>query len=284
MSNMNPITASHPNGHFYSPVVNPEELMPRAAELWPDHIPECVGIHFNDRSHRRILKRYFKRYIRAYDYPEHQQSESSFYTQNAQFSWLDSRALFVLMQAFKPRRIIEVGSGFSSLLMADVNTRFLHSKTHITCIEPYPRSFLTDELDGLNEVIVAPVQDVPVDRFQTLSSGDVLFIDSSHVSKTGSDLNYMLFQVIPRLKRGVYIHLHDIFLPAEYPKSWVLEDNRSWNEQYLLHALLTLNKSFKVIFGCNYAEMKFPELLRKALGFSNGRIFGGGSFWIRKTV
>ena len=93
-----------------------------------------------------------------------------------------------------------------------------------------------------------------------------------------------MFEVIPRLPQGVYIHFHDIFLPAEYPKDWVLEENRSWNEQYLVRALVMLNHSFQVIFGCKYAELRFPGEISQALQLPDGRSYGGGSFWIQKMV
>ncbi len=284
MSDDSSIRASHPNGHFYSPVVDPAALESQKDRLWPESIPECLGIDFNDASHRRVLKQDFKRFIKDYDYPEQAQDESSFYTQNSQFSWLDARALFVLLRSLRPSRIIEVGSGFSSLLMADVNDRFLESAVDITCIEPYPRDFLRQQLPGLNRVIIQCVQDVPLQTFEQLKSGDLLFIDSSHVSKTGSDLNYLMFEVLPRLDRAVHIHFHDIFLPAEYLKEWVLEDNRSWNEQYLLRALLMQTDAYQVTFGSNYAQLKFPELVADALGFDDRRSFGGGSFWIQKKT
>jgi hypothetical protein len=118
--------------------------------------------------------------------------------------------------------------------------------------------------------------------FDQLSSNDVLFIDSSHVSKTGSDVNYLYFEVLPRLKKGVKIHIHDIFLPNDYLKDWVLNEKRSWNEQYLLRALLMYSTAFQVVFGCSYADEKMPELVKHGLADPEERSFGGGSFWIEK--
>ncbi|MEM7054745.1 MAG: hypothetical protein AAF446_09380, partial [Pseudomonadota bacterium] len=142
MTNQSTFVTAHPNGHFYSPVVDPAEVKSRISELWPAELPECIGIDFNDSSHLTVLQQHFKSHIQEYDYPEKQQSKTGFFTQNSQFSWLDSRALFVLLRTLKPNDIIEVGSGFSSLLMADVNHRFLNTATNIVCIEPYPRDFL----------------------------------------------------------------------------------------------------------------------------------------------
>ncbi|HZX92517.1 MAG TPA: class I SAM-dependent methyltransferase [Rudaea sp.] len=277
------IKTAHEKGHFYSPIVNPGEL--DAARLWPAR-PEIIGIDFDDASHESILREVFPRYLGLYDYPEHLEETpdlTQFYTQNSQFSWLDSRALFVLLRAWRPRRLVEVGSGFSTLLAADVNRRFLDARLEITCIEPYPREFLRNPLVGISRLIEQKVQDVSVDEFAALEAGDILFIDSSHVAKTGSDVNYLYFEVMPRLKSGVRIHIHDIFLPHEYPRDWVIDKNRSWNEQYLLRALLMHSTGFRVIFGCSYAYWRFPDLVRAALAHPQGRAFAGGSFWIERV-
>ena len=280
------IQTSHPNGHFYSPVVDPGELGGRLDEIWPENPGPVLGIDFNEPSHQEILEQWFPEFICGYDYPEHEgetSSEYGFYTQNSQFSWLDCRALFVLLRKLRPRQFIEVGSGFSSLLAADVNLRFLGSECQITCIEPYPRAFLKQGVPGISELIEKKVQELDPAFFSRLDSGDILFIDSSHVSKTGSDVNYLVFEVLPRLKPGVLIHIHDIFLPREYPREWVLTENRSWNEQYLVRALLMYSKAFKVVFGCNHAFATHPQGVVKALNLESQAGFGGGSLWIKKV-
>lgn len=275
--------AAFPDGHFYSPIVDTDELLTRP--LWPSD-PVVLGVDFNDESHASILEGVFSRYISEYDYAEHKPAEDAdlfqFYTRNSQFSWLDSRLLFVLLREWRPRQIIEVGSGYSSLLMADVNLRFLGGNCKITCVEPFPREFLTRGLPGLTEVLKLKVQDVPLERFQALGPGDILFIDSSHVSKTGSDVNYLFLEVLPRLRPGVRIHVHDIFLPFDYPRDWVIDMNRSWNEQYLLRALLMYSTAFRVLFGCNYAFYRWPKAVQRALALPKGHAFAGGSFWIER--
>lgn len=275
----------YPDGHFYSPIVDTAELLDRKRVIWPDHPPALLGIDLNESSHERILAEWFPRYMPDYDYPETLDAEcdkTQFHTQNSQFSWLDARTLFVILRKTKPSRMIEVGSGFSSLLSADVNHRFHNDHCHFLCIEPYPRAFLLDGVPGMSDLIVEKVQDVPLEEFDKLQDGDILFIDSSHVSKTASDVNFLYFEVLPRLKSGVWVHVHDIFLPFEYPMEWVLEDKRSWNEQYLLRALLMYSKAFQVEFGCMYAQRAFPGLVEAGLGLAPGRGFGGGSFWISR--
>jgi hypothetical protein len=280
------IRTAHPNGHFYSPIVDPGSLAASVDQIWRTD-PEVIGINFNAASHLEILQQDFPNYIGAYDYPEHLEESADlkgFYTQNSQFSWLDSRALFVLLQKWRPARVIEVGSGFSSLLIADVSTRVLERPLHFTCIEPYPREFLKSGPRGVDQLLQQRVQDLPLSVFSELAAGDILFIDSSHVSKTGSDVNYLFFEVLPRLQPGVHVHVHDIFLPLEYPREWVMEENRSWNEQYLVRALMMYNNAFEVSFGCNYAFWKYPDEVIKALNLASGTGFGGGSFWITKLA
>lgn len=273
---------AHSPGHFYSPIVDTDEASRDAARIWPES-PEILGIDFNDAAHRHILEVEFPKYMPEYDYPEHGPADSEldhFYTQNSQFSWLDSRTLFVLLRAWRPRRIVEVGSGYSSLLMADVNRRFLDASVQITCVEPFPRKFLRQEDRFGVRLVEQRVQDVEMSLFTSLDAGDILFIDSSHVAKTGSDVNFLYFEVLPRLAAGVRVHVHDILLPHDYPREWVIDENRSWNEQYLLRALLMDSRRYRVEFGCSYGFWRFPELVQAALAHPEGRAFAGGSFWI----
>jgi hypothetical protein len=277
------IKTAFPAGHFYSPIVDPSEL--KISELWPPVPPKILGIDFNEGSHEEILGKDFPRYFSEYLYPEDEkdvQKGYDFFTKNSQFSWLDARLAFVLMRKWRPNSIIEIGSGFSSLLFADVNRRFFNSECCITCIEPYPKPFLETGVPGIEKIMKVKVQEVPLSFFETLKKGDVLFIDSSHISKTGSDVNYIYFEILPRLVTGVYIHIHDVFFPHEYPKEWVINENRSWNEQYILRALLMYTSAFRVVFGSSYAYTVLPQLLKTALAYSDGRFFGGGSLWIEK--
>ncbi len=275
---------AHANGHFYSPIVDTDDIEARRAAIWPAS-PQVLGVDFNDASQQHILDVEFPRFMPDYDYPEEKPGwleDHRYYTRNSQFSWLDSRTLFVLLRAWRPRRVIEVGSGYSSLLMADVNQRFLADSCEITCIEPYPRPFLKAGVPGLSGLVEAQVQDVPLTTFDALESGDILFIDSSHVAKTGSDVNWLYFEVLPRLKPGVRVHIHDIFLPHDYMPEWVIGENRSWNEQYLLRAMLMYSTGFRVVFGCSYAFHRFPDRVVAALAHPKGHGFAGGSFWIER--
>jgi hypothetical protein len=277
-----PLQTAHPLGHFYSPIVNPDDVRSDAAWLWPTDPRAMLGIDFDDAQHAFVLGTLFPNFYPLFDYPEQGAADeelSSYYVRNTQFSWLDARALFVLFQHWRPRRIVEIGSGYSTLLMDDINRRFLGGTMSITSIEPFPRPFLHAMADRI-DLKVARVQDVPLSVFESLEAGDVLFIDSSHVAKTGSDVNFVFFEILPRLATGVRVHVHDIFLPMEYPRDWVVDENRSWNEQYLVRALLMFSSRFRVVFGCAHAYVRHRALLATALGVDAGRTFGGGSLWL----
>lgn len=271
-----------PDGHFYSPTIDTIEIKTNESLIWPDD-PVILGIDFNEKSHTKYLTDFFPQFLPLYHYPDNENEiskEYDFYTNNSQFSWLDSRAFFVMLHVVKPLNIIEVGSGFSSLLAADVNRKRFGQNINITCIEPYPRPFLLKKIPGINQLIQKKVQDTPLSIFESLNEGDILFIDSSHVSKTGSDVNHIVFEIFPRIKPGVIIHIHDICLPFDYKKEWVLEEGRSWNEQYIVRAFLMENPKFEIIFSCMYAFYKFPSILKQNL---NGKLYGGTSLWIKKS-
>jgi hypothetical protein len=270
-----------PDGHFYSPVVDPAELREHDDVIWPAEVADNPAVDYRAAAQRELLGA-VARYATDFDYPQERPdpARGGFVERNGKFEGLDARMLFCLLRHLRPRRVIEVGSGFSSLLAADVNRRFLGGSTEIVCIEPFPPPFLEQPVEGLTELIERKVQEVPIAVFQRLGEGDVLFIDSSHVAKTGSDVNSLYFRVLPALHAGVVLHVHDVFLPDDYPREWVLGEQRSWSEQYVVHALLTYSHGLEVLFGSAYAARRFPELVRQVFGID----CGGGSLWLRKTV
>ena len=170
-----------------------------------------------------------------------------FHHENSQFPYADAILLHLLLRHWRPRRVIEIGSGFSTALMVDTVERCPSTRVLITAIEPYPerlRSVVGEFPDWLS-LIELPVQEVPLTTFAELGAGDVLFIDSTHVARTGSDVVWELFEVLPRLASGVRVHFHDMCWPFEYPPLWV-EQGRAWNEVYALRALLSDSKVFEI--------------------------------------
>ena len=269
-----------PPGHFYSPVLDPESLRDYKDRIWESGVRTLPGVDLRLDHQKEFVLR-MQSIAADFDYPLEALPEAppwAYYQKNGFFNKLDARLLFGILRLDTPRRIIEVGSGFSSLLMADVNRRFLDHSIDLTCIEPYPKSILRGSIPGLSHLIEQRVEDVDLALFDTLEANDILFIDSSHVIKTGNDVWFLFLKVLPRLKANVRIHIHDIFLPFEYPERWVLDDVRSWNEQYLLHALLMFSSAFRVLCGSACVSAHFPEVVRSVFGSP----YRGGSFWIEK--
>lgn len=270
------------DGHFYSPIADLDDIKAREDAIWSS-AKMLAGIEWREDSQLRLLQD-FLGYVPEIDFPvEKPNNPTTYFYMNDQFPVLDAEVLYCMLRHFKPHRMIEVGSGFSSLVTAHVNRVHLGGGLQFVCIEPYPRQFLLDGVAGISELVVSKVQDVPLDFYDRLQEGDILFIDSSHVTKVGSDVNHLFFEVIPRLRKGVLIHIHDIFLPDEYPKKWVIEEGRHWNEQYLVRAFLEFNVSFEILWA-SYFMAKYHGVEVKA-GFPRfPELGGGGSLWLRRTV
>jgi predicted O-methyltransferase YrrM len=280
-------TVAHPwpLGHFYSPVPDTVALasQPLRDRIWPPTPRPTPGIDWRDEQQVALVRDVLARqpalaFARA---PTGDPTE--YHTQNPFFSQLDAWALQGMLRHLRPRRMIEVGSGFSSLVAARVNRECLHGAMDLTCVEPYPVDYLGEKVDGLSRLIESPVQDVALQTFTELGDGDVLFIDSSHVMKTGSDVQYLYHEVLPRLRSGVVVHIHDIFLPHDYPADWVLS-GRGWNEQYVLQSFLAFNAAFEVLLGIGWMCEFHPDVLAGAIpGFPATTPDGGGSFWMRRV-
>ncbi|HZF76518.1 MAG TPA: class I SAM-dependent methyltransferase, partial [Acetobacteraceae bacterium] len=175
------------------------------------------------------------------------ESDNGFHWDNNMFPNLDAIIYYCMLRRNRPRRIIEIGSGFSTHIARRALERNGMGRLHV--VEPYPTAKLRELLGRLDEMYEAKIQDVPSDLFAQLEDGDVLFVDSSHVCKTGSDLNHILFEILPALRASVLMHFHDIFLPHEYPADWVVGRGYGWNEQYLLLAFLMGNAAVSPLVG-----------------------------------
>jgi hypothetical protein len=265
-------------GHFYSPIPSLAELREREAQIWPDPPPSLPGIDLNVEGQLALLRE-----LAAF-YPDvpfpRTQGATRYWFENPAYSFGDAIFLFAMLRHLRPKRVIEIGSGFSSAAMLDTNERFLDRAVALTFIDP-DLTTLESLLraDDRVETIAARVQDVPLARFDALAAGDVLFVDSTHVAKTGSDVNQILFEIVPRLGSGVYVHFHDVFYPFEYPKEWVFE-GRAWNEDYLLRAFLAFNGAFEVVLFSQYLARFHREWLARELPMVLEN--PGGALWMRR--
>lgn len=262
--------------HFYYPTPDTRTLK---EDVWKEE-SALAGVDMNDEVQLRFLREVFPRYRDEYErFPlARTDTPHEYYFQNPMFAGYDALALYCMVRHFRPDTVLEVGSGFSTRVSARAALENGH--TRVISIEPYPDEVLKEGFPGLTSLVPEKVQDVDLARFEELGSGDVLFIDSSHVAKIGGDVNYLYLEVLPRLKPGVVVHVHDIFFPLEYPRHWVMNQLRFWNEQYLLQAFLAFNSEYEVLLCNSYLNRKHGEELRAALpAESRG---GGGSFWMRR--
>ncbi len=195
------------------------------------------------------------------------------------FGWTDSQLWYALLRRWRPRRVVEVGSGWSSGLLLDTVERH-DLATRVTCIEPNPERLhsvmLPSDRDRVT-LLAQRVQDTGPAVLADLRPGDVLFIDSSHVSKVGSDVNHLLFDVLPCLAPGIHVHVHDVAYPFEYPREWVLE-GRAWNEAYLLRAFLIQNPRWRITLWPSLLYLRHADVLAAALHPATP--VDGGSLWL----
>jgi predicted O-methyltransferase YrrM len=206
----------------------------------------------------------------------------SYYYENRSFEEGDADLYYLMIRNKKPKKIIEIGSGFSTLiaLKAIAANKAEGFITELTCIEPYEFSWL-EELENV-KVVRKKVEEIEAAFFSALEPGDFLFVDSSHIIRPENDVLHEYFEIIPALKKGVIIHIHDIFTPRHYTQSWLTEELRLWNEQYLLEAFLSYNNSFRIIFSLNHLKNSYFDVTSSVLKAINMRS-QPASFWIEKV-
>jgi predicted O-methyltransferase YrrM len=270
-----------PPGHFYSPLVDTDKLGGRASTVFGPQ-PPPVGIYLNLPNQLQLFHR-LAEYYASIPFEEKPKKGLRYYYDNPQFGYADAIILATMIRHFKPKRIIEVGSGYSSAVMLDINEMFFGGSIQCKFIEPFPddlHRLMKPRDQATVDVVPLGVEQVGTDFFQTLDAGDFLFIDSTHVSKCDSDVNHHFFRILPSLKPGVFIHFHDIFYPFEYPPTWFFQENRSWNEIYLLRAFLMHNSFYDIqFFNSLFFQTHRQEITtRMPLFLKNS----GGSFWVRK--
>jgi len=274
----------YPPGHYYNPLVNPKELEAYSDTLFDSKKKTIHGIEFQEDQQLELVNKLVPFY-KELPFPVEQTNGFRYFLGNGIFSYSDGIFLYMLMRYWKPKRIIEIGSGHSSAVMIDTNERYFQSQIKLTFVEPYPErlySLLKDADKTQNRIFEKPIQQVPISEFEALEAGDILFVDSSHVSKTGSDVNFIFFEVLPKLQSGVIIHFHDVFTPMEYPKSWVMKQNEwfGFNEIYILRAFLMYNPDFEVIMFNTFLEEHHESWFKKNMPLCLEN--KGGSIYIKK--
>ena len=191
-----------------------------------------------------------------------------------------------MIRDIKPKNVIEIGSGFTTYLSAQailVNEQKDGHSCDLIAIEPYPNKTLQKGFPGLTSLKTTKLQEISLDYFNVLKENDILFIDSSHILNIGSDVAYEFLELLPRLNSGVYVHIHDIYLPYEYPRSMIFKEKKFYNEQYLLHALLINNSQFEVVYAGYYLHKHYSNDLKNAVPrYDPNSHQKPVSFWIRK--
>lgn len=254
---------------FYSPI-------PISTDLKEDNFlyKENINIDWNEENQIELLKN-FEKYSTEF---RQLVEDGSYNLNNPSFAYHDAPIYYCMIRHFKPRKIVEVGAGRSTIVAGFASQK--NGNTSLIAIDPFVSDSLKNEFPKQVKLIEQPVQSIPLSFFEDLDGTDILFIDSTHVSKIGSDVNFLILEVLPRLKAGVIIHFHDISLPKNQSKKRILYKLNFWNEQYLLHAFLIGNENFEVLFGNSFMGIKHKE---KLLQFYDTKLVpGGGSFWIRK--
>jgi hypothetical protein len=270
--------------HFYEPIPDTRMLKD---DLWEKQ-SELVGININEESQINLLSVFSSKFKEEYEsFPRSETSiPFQYYVNNSAFSSVDGEIYYCMIRHFKPKKIFEIGAGYSTYLAAHAILKNKEEDNAYECelvaIDPYPNDVLKNGFPGLSKLIPKRVQDIPLSEFKKLLENDILFIDSTHVLKIGSDVQYEYLEILPRLNKGVIVHVHDIFLPSEYPKEWVLKKYIFWNEQYLLQAFLTFNDSFEVLWAGSYMHLKHPDKLEEAFSSYKRDESWPGSFWMRK--
>ena len=245
--------------HFYWPVPDMRDLESRA---WQDDSPP-VGLDLNIEKQVKLARELCARYQAEWTFPLRAAGPTEYHYNNGLFETIDAEMAYSFVRYFKPSRIIEVGGGFSTRILAaalQANRTRDDREGELITVEPFP----SPALKGITNLIARRIQDVDMDVFLSLKDGDILFLDSSHVVSVGSDVVREYLEILPRLNPGVIVHVHDIFLPSDYPRDAVLTNLCFWSEQYLLQAFLAFNPQFDVLWASSAMQQYHPEILSES--------------------
>jgi predicted O-methyltransferase YrrM len=259
------VRVKNPAGHYFSPVVDPETVVDYVARERPARAGDVPGIDFDLEAMEQFWRTH-RDTIAATPFSDQPDGVHRYCYEGGPYNHGDGITLRAMIQAFRPRRIVEIGSGYSTACMLDSAEEFRLDDFRITCIEPYPtrlKSVLRNEDETRVHIIEQGVQGIDLEIFRQLERNDILFIDSTHVLKTGSDVHYELFHILPVLQPGVLVHFHDCRWPFEYSDKQIFEKNYSWNEAYGVRALLMWSTRLRVLFSGSLFALERTELVRE---------------------
>ncbi|MDZ7783599.1 MAG: class I SAM-dependent methyltransferase [Halioglobus sp.] len=270
---------AYPAGHFFSALPSAEE---RARYVLDARCESIAGVDLQTAT-QTALAQEFATYYSECPLVHTKDAAKRYYSENMSFPFSDAFILYGFIRRYRPRRFIEIGSGFSSAACLDSLDALGLSDTQCWFVEPYPQLLhtLLRKQDARHEVLPMLVQQVDLKLFDSLEAGDILFIDSTHVSKINSDVNHEIFHILPHLKPGVLIHIHDIYWPFDYPQEWISE-GRAWNEAYVVRAFLQFNDAFRILYFNSYLHPEVRKSVFAPLGVDIGAN-DGGSLWIERV-
>jgi hypothetical protein len=273
--------------HYYSPVPDVADL--RARRVWDRRSP-MTGIDMRESQQLALLAELGQEFGAECLWPHAPSREAGeFYTDNSSFSYGCAAATHSVIRRLKPRRVVEVGSGFSSRVIAAalrMNEKDWGERAEYTVVDPLPAQGL-ERLAGVGRVLRQRVELLDVDVFRTLGDSDVLFVDSGHTVRSGGDVNFLVLDVLPVLAPGVVVHFHDIPLPYEYAETYFTNPRfrMFWTEAYLLQAFLCHNTAYEILLAMNFLMQDHATAFRAAWPHYDPAIhrFPSHSFWIRRV-
>lgn len=270
-----------PPGHYHSPIPRLAEVRARAPELFDTGRRSFPAIDLREEQQLALLP-VFGTYCAQQPWTDEPSPPRRYFFRNDFYSYADALSLYCWIRHARPLRLVEVGSGYSSCVSLDTNELFFGDSIACTFVEPYPerlRSLLRPGDEARVRIVEKPLQDVEPEIFQELGADDILFVDSTHVSRIGSDVHTLLFEILPALRPGVYVHFHDVFYPFEYPDVWVYQ-GRQWQEAYLLRAFLEFNDAFEIVFFNTMLWHLHRDALVRSMPLCVKN--PGGSLWLRR--
>jgi hypothetical protein len=272
--------------NYYSPIPETSAL---SDDIWKKE-SELVGIDMNENYQLELLSKAFSKFGKECTFPEKQTNVAyEYFQENRWFPPLDAGVLHCMIRHFQPERVVEIGSGFSTYVSAKASLLNKESggvECELSAIDPYPNETLKRGFRGLSRLITKRVEQVELSFFSQLRENDILFIDTSHVSRIGGDVNYIYLEILPRLNRGVIIHVHDIFFPKEYPREWVCNNGWFYSEQYILHAFLAFNTAFRAMWCTSYMLSRYKDNLQSVFPnyIHEYADRPACSFWMQRTL